>query len=118
MSRSKKVEETVEDVETQDTIEVEEASVLTATEEVKEVAKKEAVTYLGPTIPNVVVHGTVFVEGNLTNIMSEKLEKVPVLKGLLIKTSKLVQAKKELRNKESALSAVYRKAEAEVAKNE
>ncbi len=134
MSRSKQVPENMveetaetkeENVEMKKAVEAaeeqeirEESKEITVSEEEKEMAKKEAITYLGPSIPDVVEHGTVFANGNLTNIMSKQVEKTPILKGLLVKTSKLVQAKKDLRNKESALSAIYRKAEMEVEKNE
>ena len=115
MSKSRKTTaDTVEEEKTETQEKVEETIEMKEEPEMEQ----EAVTYLGPSISNVVEHGTVFVSGNLTNIMKEQVERVPALKGLLVKTSKLVQAKKDLRNKDSALSAIYRKVEMEVAKNE
>lgn len=124
MSRTKKVEENVE--EAQEVIEetvaqtqeiVTEETQQIKKEEVKEVKQKEAVTYLGPTIKNVVESGTVFAAGRVTTTLEKKMEEITLLKSLLIPTSGLVKAKKELRDKESALSAIYRKAE-EAVKNE
>lgn len=118
MSRTKKTEETVEEMQEviEETMAVEETWQIEK-EEVKEVEQKEATTYLGPTIKNVVESGTVFVAGKVTTIFEKKMEEIPLLKSLLIPTSGLVKAKKELRNKESTISAIYRKAE-EAIKNE
>lgn len=115
MSIKKKTEQTEEATEVTET---ETTYSDTENKEVSTVKSKEAVTYLGPTIKNVVEKGTVFSGGILTTIFEEKLKERPMLKSLLIPTSGLVKAKKELGNKESALSAIYRKEAEEEAKNE
>lgn len=116
MSRTKKAEETVEAQEVAVEEVAEEVQEMQK-EEVQEVKQKEAVTYLGPTIRNVVEYGTVFTNGTVTKILEEKMKQAPILKSLLIPTSGLVKAKKELGNYDSALSAIYRKAK-EVMVNE
>ncbi len=69
---------------------------------------KENVTYVGPTIIGVVKNGVVFKDGILPAKTQECVSKVPMMKKLFVPQSKIVEATKELREKQSALSSIYR----------
>lgn len=74
--------------------------------EVKQEAKREAVIYLGPEIPGVVPAGMVFSMG-LTPQMEKALKEFPAMKKLLVPVGDVVDARKKLRNKMSAISICY-----------
>lgn len=71
---------------------------------------KEPVIYIGPSIVGVVTKGTVYKNG-LTPQMSKAVEELPALNTLLVEIGKIAQARKDLRNKASAVSICYAKAE-------
>lgn len=65
--------------------------------------------YIGPTLPGV-VHGTVFTNG-LPPALNEKIKAVPAVGELVVPVSGLRDANRELADRESALSRIYRLAE-------
>lgn len=88
-------------------------------EELKAVEKeaeevKEDVVYMGPDIPGVVTHSTVFKEGRFTEALNRKLKEIPLLQSVFVPLSKFVEATKELKETGSAFSIVYRKLEDEI----
>ncbi len=70
--------------------------------------EKTVSIYLGPPIPGVTAAGTVYSNG-LTPQLDTAIAELPAIKMLLIETTKAVQARKELRNNESAISICYKK---------
>ena len=73
-------------------------------------AAKGPVIYVGPSIVGVATKGTVYKNG-LTPQISKAVEELPALKTLLVEIGKITQARKDLKNKESAVSICYAKAE-------
>lgn len=73
----------------------------------------ESKIYIGPSIVNVVVTGTVF-NGGITPKMEKEIANRPFLSDLIVPLETLVCAKKELRRSDSALSRIYQKAEGEL----
>lgn len=71
---------------------------------------KEPVIYIGPSIVGVATKGTVYKNG-LTPQMGKAVEELPALNTLLVEIGKITQARKDLKNKESAVSICYAKAE-------
>ena len=71
---------------------------------------KEPVIYIGPSIVGVATKGTVYKNG-LTPQMGKAVEELPALNTLLVEIGKITQARKNLKNKESAVSICYAKAE-------
>lgn len=81
--------------------------------EKKGAAKQAAgkmVMYLGPSIAGVTATGTVYNNG-LTPQMQSAAEELPALNTLLVEIGGIVQARKDLRDKNSGISICYRKAE-------
>ena len=80
-----------------------ESEVLEPVEEIKEAEKPEAVCYIGPTIPDVVIHGTIYKDG-----MPEFVGKVATaaFKALFIPVSQLPATDKHF---VAALSKAVRK---------
>ncbi|MFR3250610.1 MAG: hypothetical protein ACLTQL_05835 [Eisenbergiella sp.] len=79
----------------------------------KGAAKQEAgktVMYLGPSITGVAATGTVYNNG-LTPQMQAAAEELPALNTLLVEIGGIVQARHDLRDKNSGISICYRKAE-------
>ena len=72
--------------------------------------KQEDLTYLGPTIPGVIRHSTVFSEGILPERAQKCVSEFPIMRRLFVTADELVAAVIELR-KESALSAIYEQVE-------
>ena len=68
------------------------------------------VMYLGPSIAEVAATGTVYNNG-LTPQMQEAAEELPALNTLLVEIGGIVQARHDLRDKNSGISICYRKAE-------
>ena len=71
---------------------------------------KEPVIYIGPSIVGVATKGTVYKNG-LTPQMGKAVKELPALNTLLVEIGKITQARKDLKNKESAVSICYEKAE-------
>ena len=80
-----------------------------ATSQLKEKAERAAVIYMGPAIAGVAVPGTVFQNG-LPPRLAKMSKELPALKRLLVETGKAQQARKDLRNPQSALSVCYQNA--------
>lgn len=86
-------------------------------EEVKEKeARKEDLVYMGPSIPNVVRHSTVFKDGVFPSILAEKIREFPLIQSIFVPVGKMVDVVKELKVKNSAFSIVYRTIEEEIRK--
>lgn len=66
--------------------------------------------YLGPSITGVAATGTVYNNG-LTPQMQAAAEELPALNTLLVEIGGIVQARHDLRDKNSGISICYRKAE-------
>lgn len=81
------------------------ASIEESSTPVKEV--KSLVMYIGPNIPGVVVAHTVFNNG-IPSLLEDEIKKVPAIKSLLIETNKIIDAKRDLADKYSALSICYK----------
>lgn len=77
----------------------------------QEAKELEKVIYMGPTIKNVAVQGTVY-EGGLPPELEEKAKKNPALQALIIPLKDLPKANAELATPGSALDVLYKKAEA------
>lgn len=100
------------------------AQEITVTEEMKETtaaaveavesksAEAESKIYIGASFKGVAT-GTVFKGGKLAPALEDAIKAVPAIKELVIPVSKLVDARKQLQNKDSALSRFY-----EAAKND
>ena len=71
---------------------------------------KEPVIYIGPSIVGVATKGTVYKNG-LTPQMDRAVKELPALNTLLVEIGKITQARKDLKNKDSAVSICYVKAE-------
>lgn len=71
---------------------------------------KGPLIYIGPSIVGVTTKGTVYKNG-LTPQMSRAVEELPALNTLLVEIGRIAQARKDLKNKESAVSICYAKAE-------
>lgn len=71
---------------------------------------KKTNIYVGPTIEGIVQTGTAF-RGGLPPRLAELVSQEPFLSDLMVPATKLAEARKELRNPESSLRALYRKAE-------
>lgn len=71
---------------------------------------RESVMYVGPSLERIVQEGTVFRNG-----YPEKFKRVlnsyPILQDLIVPVESLAEVKKSIRNPESDISMVYRKAE-------
>jgi hypothetical protein len=70
--------------------------------------KKENVVYVGPTVIGVAKSGSVFKDGILPAKAQECISELPMMKRLFVPQSQYVGAAKELSEKQSALSAIYR----------
>ncbi len=77
--------------------------------ELQQAAGKETLVYLGPEIPGVISSGMVLNNG-LTPQMKNMTEECPAFGRLFVAIGKVVKAKKELKNKTSAVTACYNKA--------
>lgn len=64
--------------------------------------------YLGPTIPGVARHSTVFKNGVLPKKVEECIKELPVMQRLFIPLSQLPEAMKEMNNSKSVLCRIYR----------
>lgn len=73
-------------------------------------AAGKTVMYLGPSITRVAATGTVYNNG-LTPQMQAAAEELPALNTLLVEIGGIVQARHDLRDKNSGISICYRKAE-------
>lgn len=71
---------------------------------------KASLTYLGPTIPGVIRHATVFFNGILPDKAQKCVSEFPIMRRLFVTADEMVAAVTELR-KESALSAIYEQVE-------
>ena len=78
-----------------------EAEILEPVEEIKEAEKPEAVCYVGPTIPDVVIHGTIYKDG-----MPGIADRSAAFKALFIPVSQLPATDKHF---VAALSKAVRK---------
>jgi hypothetical protein len=71
---------------------------------------RESVMYVGPSLERIVQEGAVFRNG-----YPEKFKRVlnsyPILQDLIVPVESLAEVKKSIRNPESDISMVYRKAE-------
>lgn len=90
--------------------EAEVTEVTEVTEEVKEVEQAAPVSkmYMGPNIPHVVMFGTVFKDGIYHDALNKCIERIPLIKHLLIDIDKTPKAFSELKNPNSTLSAIKR----------
>lgn len=73
-------------------------------------AAGKTVMYLGPSITGVAATGTVYNNG-LTPQMQAAAEELPALNTLLVEIGGIVQARHDLRDRNSGISICYRKAE-------
>ena len=96
-----------EEVKTEVAEEVTATPVKEAPKPVKQ-EKKENVVYVGPTIIGVVKNGFVFKDGILPEKAQECISALPMIERLFVPQSKYVGAMKELCEKQSVLSAIYR----------
>lgn len=67
----------------------------------------KALMYLGPTIAGAVRHSTVFKDGILCQKARECIAELPMMERLFVEINNLPYAVRELKEKQSALSAVY-----------
>lgn len=74
----------------------------------RETAQKETVMYIGPSIKNVVITGTLYNNG-LPEILRSEMEKQPVIGSLIVPMSRLAAAQKEIATPGSALNLIYNK---------
>ena len=58
----------------------------------------EPVVYLGPAIPRLISHGTVFSDGKIPAYLEAMAKKIPAIRGLIIPVSRYAEAAKELRS--------------------
>lgn len=72
-------------------------------------AKTETVVYVGPTIPGVASHNTVFNNG-LTEEMKAAIEREPAFANLVVPIKRLAQAGQDIANKSGATYVFYEKA--------
>lgn len=66
--------------------------------------------YIGPSIEGVLQAGSTF-SGGYPPRISSALKTAPYLADLMVDTGQIAQAKKELRDPESSLNMIYRRAE-------
>lgn len=71
---------------------------------------KKIVQYIGPTIPKVAVTSTVYSNG-IPSELQEEIKNCRAINSLIVPLEKLVKARKELEQKDSALCLCYEKAE-------
>lgn len=71
------------------------------------------VVYVGPTIRNTVTTNTVFKSG-VPEALKDKIREYPYLKALLVDVSDYALALAEIRNNNSAMATLYKKAVEEV----
>lgn len=75
--------------------------------EAAEAAKAaEAVTYVGPDIKKVAINGTTYI-GGLPDVLQEKIEQIPAIRGLLVPISKLAETGVAIATKGTALNNLY-----------
>ena len=75
--------------------------------------KESDVVYVGPTIRNTVTTNTVFKSG-VPEALKDKIREYPYLKALLVDVSDYALALAEIRNNNSAMATLYKKAVEEV----
>lgn len=68
-----------------------------STQEAVPEAVLEAVVYLGPAIPRLISHGTVFSDGKIPAYMDDRIKKTPAIKGLFVPVSQYAKAAQELK---------------------
>lgn len=73
---------------------------------VKKAGESGTLVYVGPTVPGIVQENTVLNNG-IPNRVMEKMAEIPAMKTLLIPVHKLAEAKKALRQQDSAESVCY-----------
>lgn len=99
MSRNKKAAPVEPVIEVQDpiveTAPVDEPVLADALEETPEVI--EAVVYLGPAIPKLINHGTVFSDGVIPPYLEAKISKIPAIKGLIVPVSRYAESERALK---------------------
>lgn len=83
----------------------------TETQEQIKNPEPETVIYMGPTIKNVAIQGTVF-EGGIPSELEEKARDIPAIRALIIPVKNLPKANAELATPGSALDVLYKKVEA------
>lgn len=71
---------------------------------------KKTNIYVGPTIEGIVQTGTAF-RGGLPPRLTALVSQEPFFADLMVPAARLAEARKELRNPESSMGALYRKAE-------
>lgn len=76
--------------------------------------KRSNLVYLGPTIPGVMKHSTVFQNGILPGKAQECLSEFPAMNRLFVSTEKMAETVKELHKQQSALRAVYAQVEQKI----
>lgn len=69
--------------------------------------KKGNLVYMGPTIVGIVRHATVFKAGDLPEKAKECVAEFPAMGRLFVEIDRLPDAARELKKKQSALSALY-----------
>lgn len=77
-------------------------------ESTKAVEEKKTVVYIGPTIPGVVAANTTFNNG-LTETVKNATAETPAINTLIVPIDKLVQARVQLRQKNSVYDVCYNK---------
>lgn len=75
------------------------------------------VVYIGPTIPGVVAANTTFNNG-LTETVKNAIAEMPAINTLIVPVNKLVQARVQLRQKDSVYDVCYNKVRQYVKKGE
>lgn len=88
---------------------------LLKTETQMQAQKPETVIYMGPTIKNVAMQGTVF-EGGIPPELEEMGIEIRAVEALVIPVKDLPKANRELAAEGSALNVLYKKAEERIAK--
>lgn len=66
----------------------------------------ESVIYIGASFKGVAT-GTVFKDGKLIPALENAVKAMPAIRELIVPVSKLVEARRQLQNKDSALSRCY-----------
>ena len=66
--------------------------------------------YIGPTLPNIIQTGASYSAGYPPKVAAA-VKHMPYLADLMVPAQQLAKAKKEVRNPESALGMIYRRAE-------
>lgn len=80
---------------------------ITLQKKIKNIEKK-TVVYLGPSIPNIVAENSIF-RGELPEKIQNIQKELPVIKILFVPIEKLIAAKKELTENNSAKAICYNK---------